>query len=312
MSVGWLSLDTAPEKNLRDHEHRSTPAERLKGHLDVLLRLRVQSGGGLVKQDDAWVLQYGPCDGDPLLLAAAEPEPALADHGEVRVREAEDAVVDAGGAAGVVHHLVRRVRVRVLEVVHQSLVEQDRVLRNDADVAPERLDADVADVLSVDQDPAPGGAVEAEQEPEHRRLAAAGFADESRGGAGRGHVREPVERRLARVVGELDLVELDASVAGGQRHDPGVVHHRRLLLEELEHALRVDHRALDAAVERAEEVQRALQLGHVRQERDELADLTLSAGHLIRRDETRRQKAEQEDDVLDDVHQAQRQHHLVL
>ena len=50
-----------------------------EGLLDEVLALRVEGGGGLVEDEDGGVVQDGAGDGEALLLAAGEPDAALAD-----------------------------------------------------------------------------------------------------------------------------------------------------------------------------------------------------------------------------------------
>ena len=63
--------------------------------LDVRLVLVVEVAGGLVEDHDRRVLQQQPRDRQALLLAAAHPVAALADHGVVAVGQRGDHVEDA-------------------------------------------------------------------------------------------------------------------------------------------------------------------------------------------------------------------------
>ena len=58
--------------------------------LHVGLVLVVEVAGGLVEDHDDRVLQQQPGDRQPLLLAAAQPVAALADHGVVAVGQRRD------------------------------------------------------------------------------------------------------------------------------------------------------------------------------------------------------------------------------
>ena len=62
--------------------------------LDVALGPGVERAGRLVEHQDRRVLQQRARDADPLLLAARQLQPALADHGVVAVRQPGDEVGD--------------------------------------------------------------------------------------------------------------------------------------------------------------------------------------------------------------------------
>ena len=61
-----------------------------KTNLNIEFRLCVEGRGGLVEDHDAGVLEEGPGDGDPLLLAPGQLQPPLTDHGIVGIREPWD------------------------------------------------------------------------------------------------------------------------------------------------------------------------------------------------------------------------------
>ena len=84
-------------------------------------------------------------------------------------------------------------------------MEQRDVLRHDADRFAQALLGDAGDILAVDQDAAVLHVVEALQQREQRRLAAAGMADEA--------------DALARPEAEIEVLENLLSVAdSGNRH----------------------------------------------------------------------------------------------
>jgi len=82
------------------------------------LALGVQCAGGLVQQEQWWVLEQCPCNGDALALAARQAHAALAQKGVVAVgQRAEKVVCKRRTCCG--HHLVvARVRAAVTDVVH--------------------------------------------------------------------------------------------------------------------------------------------------------------------------------------------------
>ena len=67
----------------------------VEARLDLALGLGVERRGGLVEDQDARLLEDDAGDGDALLLAARQLEPALADHAVVAVGQRRDEIVDA-------------------------------------------------------------------------------------------------------------------------------------------------------------------------------------------------------------------------
>ena len=81
-------------------------------------------------------------------------EPALAELGVVAVLELPDEVVGADRAGGGLDLLVGRVRAPEGDVLADRAGEEEALLRDDPELAPERGLGDVAEVDAVDRDPA--------------------------------------------------------------------------------------------------------------------------------------------------------------
>ena len=77
-----------------DHQRRAAAQRFVERGLHVRLVLVVEVAGGLVEDHDDRVLQQQPGDRQALLLAAAQPVAALADHRVVAVGQRGDRVVD--------------------------------------------------------------------------------------------------------------------------------------------------------------------------------------------------------------------------
>ncbi len=103
---------------------------------DPELGLDVDAAGGVVEDEDARVHDQRARDGDALALAAAEREAALADDRVVALGERGDEVVRLRGLRGAARtSLVARLRPAEADVLGDRGAEQERVLRDDADVA---------------------------------------------------------------------------------------------------------------------------------------------------------------------------------
>ena len=76
-----------------DDNDRPVFHQVIDGLLDLAFRLHVHGGGGFVQDEDGRVTQDRPGNGEPLLLAAGEPDPPFADVTVVTVGHGHDEVV---------------------------------------------------------------------------------------------------------------------------------------------------------------------------------------------------------------------------
>jgi len=164
-----------------DHEGGAVLHHLVERRLHLALGFRVQRAGGFVEDEDGRVLEDGAGDREALALAAGQRAAAFADRRRERVRRALDEVERLGALGGVAHFGLGGVGLADPQVFGDRAVEQQRLLVDDADVAPERGELDVADVDAVDLDH-PGLRVEGAVEQRQRgRLAGPGAADQRDG-----------------------------------------------------------------------------------------------------------------------------------
>ena len=157
------------------------------------------------------------------------------------------------GRAACFDLLVRRRGPPEGEVVADRAAEQERLLRHDPHLPPQRPRLHVAQVVPVDEHPALARVVEARGELGERRLAGAGRADE-RDRLARGHVQvDLAQRRLGvRCVGERDVLEGDLAPQPRQLEGARLVAQVGLLVGQLEDLVERGHPGLVRRVELGE------------------------------------------------------------
>ncbi len=165
-------------QTMRDHQGRAVLCHAVEGVLNFLFRVTIERGGCLVQHQDRRTFQDRAGDRHALLLAAGQFETALADHRLVTVRQVADEPVDLGHRGCFAHLRVAGVRAAIADVVRDRVIEQHRVLRDDANGCAQTLLRHLADVLTVDQDAPAVHIIEPEQQPRNGRLARAGRADD--------------------------------------------------------------------------------------------------------------------------------------
>src|SRR5829696_1840665 len=253
-----------------------------QGLLDVDLGLGVEVGGGLVEDDDGRVGQQQPGDGQALLLPARQPVAALADHRLPPLGQALDQVQDPGRPAGVLDLLQGGVGPGVAQVGPDGVVEQVRVLGDQADGGPQALQPQVADVDAVDPDGALADVVDPGDQHGRGRLAGPGRADQGDQLPGADAEADVAQDRLAgggpdggrpageagdgrllgRGVAEADVVELDPPGRVLQGDGAGAVADRALEVEHLEDPLEGHERGHDVDPGVGQGGQGAVDLGH--------------------------------------------------
>ena len=150
--------------------------------------------------------------------------------------------------------------------------EQHRLLKDDADIAPERLQRHVADVDPVDHDLALRRIEDAMQQAERRRFARARRADKRDRLAGRDLERDIAHRLAPAVIGKAHMIEGDAPLEPAGIDGEGVVGDLWRGVENLEKILQL-RRLQEEAVDEADDLlQPRDQHGGQIHEGDDLAD----------------------------------------
>ncbi len=240
--------------------------------------LGVQPGGRFVEDEDVRVAHEGAGEADPLALAAGEPDSLRAELGLVAVGETADEAICrdglrrgddslAGGAGAVGDVLLDRPR------------EQHRVLKDEADLRPQPGERAVAGVAAVDQHPAAGRVVQADDQRPDRRLPGPGFTHDRYARPRRDAQVDRLEHGALRRVAEAHILEGD--VAMGRRPRVGA----RPILDELVGGqdlgdpVGASHRARHLRPLARDSPQRAVQPPHVGGEHHEVARRELAVRH---------------------------------
>ncbi len=256
---------------MRDHEGGAAGHDLAERGLDPVLGGGVDARGGVVEDQDARLGDQGARDRDALALAAAEREPALADHRVESLRQLLEQLGKTGALGGVHDLLIARVRAGVGNVLAEAGREQEGIVGNHGHLATQRRGIDVAHVHAVHQHGALVHVVQARDQHHERRLAGAGGADDRDRAAGLHVEVDPVQNQLLAVVGEAHVAEFHATAAGRQRLRIRRRDEAGLAVEQFEHARAARHGPLCHPERHAEPAHRTGEHQDVAVERDELA-----------------------------------------
>ena len=104
---------------------------------DFVFRVRVNARECVVKHKNSRVANEGAGDCRALLLSPRQSDPALADYCFVTLGEGLNIRGDVGGLSGVVNLFVGRKVDSERDVFAYAIAEQECLLRDKADIAPE-------------------------------------------------------------------------------------------------------------------------------------------------------------------------------
>src|SRR5581483_9285489 len=278
---------------VRDDQRRPVARRSAQPRADLGLRRRVDRRGRVVEDEDARIDRERSRDRDALALAARQGDPALADHGVVALGQSLDELVCLRGARGRLDGGVVEVAASERDVLPDGRREEEGVLRDDADLAAERVQLEIADVDAVDEHASSVHVVEARYQRRQRRLPGARVTDQ-RDRRPRCDVEIDVAQdRPVVQIGEPDVLEPDRARARRQLDRTRPVRDLLRLVDDLEDPLAGRGRALRLPDPHAERAQRHDEHPQVEVERDEAAGRQGAMRHHPRADEQHRRLHEE-------------------
>eukprot|EP00903_Cladosiphon_okamuranus_P003719 g3717.t1 len=198
-----------------DDEGGAVCAEEVECLLDEFFGGVVEGGGGFVEQEDGWIPEEGPCDGDALFFSSGKADAAFSGGGFETFGEGADKFGGVGCLEDGPEFGIGGVVLGEGEVFAQRGVEEEGVLGDEAGVVAEPFLGDFRDGVSIEQDFTGGGFVEAGEEVEQGGFPRSGGADEGDGLAGEGGEVDVAEGGVPGIVGKGDVAELDTAGEGG-------------------------------------------------------------------------------------------------
>src|SRR5688572_15609678 len=160
------------------NDERGAPLEQpVHGFLHQRFALAVERAGRFVEDQDLRVAQNRARNGDALALPAGELRAAVAHHGVVAPWQLEDEVVRIGRACRALHRVAVRGGRAVADVVVYGVVEENRLLRDDAHQGAQRIQREIPRVRAVKRDAPARARIEARQQVDQRGLPRSARAD---------------------------------------------------------------------------------------------------------------------------------------
>ncbi len=221
-------------QTVRDGHHRLALHQAIEALLDRGFDFAVERAGGFIEQQDGGVFEHNSRDGNPLPLAAAQLDSALADVGSVagaphRIAQHDDEVVRLGALRRGLHLGIPGIGPAVADIVADGSMQKRRILSHHADLGAQTILRRERDVLAVDQHPSLRYVIEAQQQIDDGALPGAGTADETDFLARTNMEIEIVDHGARRVcdgaIGEAHPFEAYVAARDPQRLRIGAVQH---------------------------------------------------------------------------------------
>ena len=117
---------------MRNYEHGASLQQPVDGFLHQSFTLDVEGGGGFVENQDRWVGQQRPCNGQALSLSTRQTRAPLTEIRVPAFRQLLNERHRIGGASGSVELCLRDLRATERHIGSHRVVEEHRVLTHDS------------------------------------------------------------------------------------------------------------------------------------------------------------------------------------
>ena len=243
------------------------------------LRAGVDVRRGLVEDQDGGLGEEDACDAEELALAGGKRGRVPAEHGVVTLGQLLDELVRMGLVGGFLDLVEGGLGPGHRDIFAHGGVLHPGVLQDHADLGSQAGAREIADVVTVEADGAAVDVVEAHEQVDEGRLAAAGWADDRDALAG-SHVEiEIADERAFGRVGKAHVLDIDQSCRIGQDNRIRLVGQDLVLGQQVEEAGGTGDRVLQLRDDLGDVVEGLGVLVGVAEEGREAADAHAATEH---------------------------------
>src|ERR1700686_5210523 len=142
--------------------------------------LAIKGRGSLIQNQDGRVLEQCPRNCQPLALASGKSHAACSDHSIVPCRQRQNEIVRQCGTGRGLDFFLWNLGLAVSDVVANRIVEQNRLLCDDANLRPQRGEGYFAEVLTINEQTSRRDIEEAGNQMDERAFAGTAQANDSK------------------------------------------------------------------------------------------------------------------------------------
>ena len=248
----------------------------LDGVLDERLGFCIDGGRGLVQDENRRILEDRPRDRETLFLTTREPDTTLANNRIVSVRQTQNERFSIGRARCFNQFFFRCIRSAEQDVVTDRSVEEEYVLEYTGDILSEKVELQVADVVTTDANGPRLNIVESRDEVRNGGLPCSGWTHKCNNLSGVYWKADVLQDGNPLVVGEVDMIEVDPPVDLFRRSGIRSIHDLGFDGEQVEDASGTGCRFLQNVVHRGELQKGLINVAKVNDEHEEVGDRDLA------------------------------------
>ncbi len=198
-------------QTVRDGDYRAPFHQAFQRFHHHALGFRVESGSGLIQNEDGIIANDCARDSDALPLAAGKCVAALTHQRVVPMRHARDELIHVRELCRIHDLFLGRARVAIGNVVAHGSLKENGFLQHVADMVPKALKFVIPDIDAIDLNYAAGRVVKAWDQTYYGGLTAAGRSDHSHHLAGLDVKTDIFQHRSRRVVRKSYVIEDDVA-----------------------------------------------------------------------------------------------------
>ena len=126
-----------------------------------MLRFAIQAAGGLIQHEYARILEDDARQGNTLFFTTAQAITALADDGVILVGQPGDEIVNVGCPCSMFQFRLGGIQPGIEKIGTDGIVKQIGLLGDHADLATDKIQRQIAQVIAIQQHTAMGGVIQA-------------------------------------------------------------------------------------------------------------------------------------------------------
>ena len=203
-------------RSVRDQNRRSWCATCFYFLPGNPFRLRVKHGRGFIHDQDGRFIKQSTGQGNALALSAGKPDPLVANEGGIAFGQRFDEFLSTGRHRGLFHFCFGRVGISIADILSNGSIQQQGVLRHEANLPSQGDQVYAVDIVSVDQNSPLLWFHEAHEEVSERGLTDSIQPGNGNGLAGFDDQVQVKKEWMAAGIGKADVFEFNLALLDDQ------------------------------------------------------------------------------------------------
>ena len=191
-----------------NHQNRPSTHGPSQPELNSRFGFGIQSTGGFIQQQDSWITQHRTGDRNALKLAARQIRAPFLQQGVVTLRQISDEAIRVGQKGGL-HHLGIGGLASEADRLSDGTGKDCGALGNQGQLTPQIPGPQAGKVVTIEEDSALLGGVEAQQQGKQCAFACSGRSNQGHHSPRRNIQVHPLQHRIIGVVSETHTLQAE-------------------------------------------------------------------------------------------------------